>query len=195
MASPLETRKPFKTKTDLTKYFFLRSDDREIFFPWAGHLLFGARWAFVVPTDAMQRSLERTVRVYNWASLGFFAAAYAVALWVGSHGLVLLSLGLVVPWIIYSLFVKRRVRGLARIPARESVLLFIRHLGREKLWGFVFAGFFIFAAAAFLFIAGIINKRPATFPGWWLGWIFAAFFLAHSALALLALRMLPTDRG
>jgi hypothetical protein len=180
----------FKTRIDLTKYFFLRSDDREIVFPWGGHLFFGARWAFVIPTDAMRRSMERDVRIYFWANIGIFAAACVLARWVGSH--VLILAGLVVPSIIYGAFVKRRVRGLARIPARESVVLFARHLGQEKLWQQVFFGFFTFAVAVFFLAAGIIKNRPLTFPGWWLGCLLVAFFLANSVLALRGLRMLPT---
>jgi hypothetical protein len=83
-----------------------------------GHLFFGAGWAFVIPTDAMQRSLERDVRIYFWANIGFFAAAWVLARWVGFHVLVLADL--VVPSIIYGAFVKRRVRGLARIPAERA---------------------------------------------------------------------------
>ena len=139
------------------------------------------------------RHWKRDVRVYFWANLGFFAAAYALARWVGSDVLVLA--GLVVPSMIYGACMRRRVRGLARIPARESVLLFARHLGQEKLWQQVFLGFFGFAAYAFFWIGGIIKNRPLTFPGWWLGWLLVAFFLANSVLALQVLRMLPTDRG
>ena len=110
---------------------------------------------------------------------------------------VLVLAALFVPLIIYSVFVKRRVRGLARIPARESVLLLARHLGQEKLWGQVFLGFFGFAALAFFAVAGIIKHRPMAyaFPGWWAGWLLVGLLLANSVLALRGLRMLATDRG
>jgi hypothetical protein len=192
-----ERRKAFQTRTDPAKYFFLRSDDRELFFPWVPCLFFGARWAVVVPTDAMRRSLERDVRVYSWATfgLGWSATAYLFARGVGADVLVLGAL--FVPLIIYSVVVRRRVRGLARIPARESVLLHAQRLGQEKLWGQVFLGFFGFAAFAFFAVAGIIQQRPLAyaFPGWWAAWLLVALFLANAVLALRALRMLPTDRG
>jgi hypothetical protein len=150
-----------------------------------------------VPTDAMRRSLERDVRVYYWATfgLGLIATAYLFARGVGADVLVLGAM--LVPLIIYSVFVKRRVRGLACIPARESVLLLARRLGQEKLWQQVFLGFFGFAAFAFFLVAGIIKQRPLAyaFPGWWAAWLLVALFLANSVLALRGLRMLATDRG
>ena len=89
---------------------------------------------------------------------------------------------------------KRPGEGLARIPARESVLLFARHLGQEKLWQQVFLGFFG------LFLRLLLDRRhhkksPPDIPGWWLGWLLVAFFLANSVLALQVLRMLPTTAG
>ncbi len=195
--SLLERRKAFQTRTDSTKYFFLRSDEREIFFPWGPYLFFGARWAVVVPTDAMQRSLERDVRVYSWATfgLGWSATVYLFARGVGAYVLVLAAL--FVPLIIYTVFVKRRVRGLARIPARDSALLLARRLGQEKLWGQVVLGFFGFAGFAFFLVAGIIKHRPLAyaFPGWWAAWLSVGLLLANSVLALRGLRMLATDRG
>lgn len=196
-SSLLEIRKAFQTRIDPTKYFFLRSDDREIFFPWGPHLFFGARWAVVVPTDAMRRSLERDARVYSWATfgLGWSATVYLFARGVGAYVLVLAAL--FVPLIIYSVVVRRRVRGLARISARESVLLLARRLGQQNLWQQVFLGFFGFAGFAFFLVAGIIKQRPSAyaFPGWWAAWLLVALFLANSVLALRGLRMLATDRG
>ena len=109
---------------------------------------------------------------------------------------VLVLAALFVPLIIYTVFVKRRVRGLARIPARETPSCWLG-LGQEKLWGQVVLGFFGFAGFAFFLVAGIIKHRPLAyaFPGWWAAWLSVGLLLANSVLALRGLRMLATDRG
>jgi hypothetical protein len=155
---------------------------------------FEASWAVVVPTDTVQRSLERDVRVYAWANfgLGIFVMVYLLAHVVGAYifGLAACS----VPLIIYSVFMKRRVRDLTRIPTSESVLLLARRVGREKLWQQVYLGFFGFASYVFFFFGAIIKKHPLPFGESWLGWILVAWFLANSILALRGFRMLPKDR-
>jgi hypothetical protein len=109
------------------------------FFPWAFLNVLGSLWAFEVPTVKSISSLSRQVRVYHFASYILLLVAVPLGTWLK---LVwpCVAVSVIVPLVVYSIFIHRRMTTLVRIPLRHSVAIFAVKLGAVRLWQNVFLG-------------------------------------------------------
>lgn len=124
---------------DPTHNYFAEYQDGHVFFPCAGFSVLGSLWALEVPTAESVSSLLRQVRVYHFATLILLMVAVPVGIWLN---LVwpCFAVSVIVPLVVYSFCVRRRINMLARIPLQRSIAVFAAKLGAVRLWQNVFLG-------------------------------------------------------
>ena len=165
---------------DPSKYHFLEYHACVAFFPWIGYAVLGAVLAFEVPTAETQAVLSRHVRWYHIGTIVMLATVVPI-------GIVLklfwpsVALSVLLPFVVYSVFVLRNVRSLRRIPSRDSIAVFARRTGPQRLWQHVFMGIL---AVTFWILFSVGSFSAMHFM--------AIAFSIDSALAWYALRFVAT---
>jgi hypothetical protein len=77
--------------------------------------------------------------VYHFATLILLLVAVPLGIWLN---LVwpCVAVSVIVPLVVYSIFIRRRINTLARIPLQRSIAVFAAKLGAVRLWQNVFLG-------------------------------------------------------
>jgi len=113
---------------DSTKLLFVKFNDAEFFFPWAG-LLVGAFWGFLISTVPLGRFLRCLGPVWFYLNIAIGLSAVAVGVCLHSWGAA--AIACVLPNLIRGLLMVLILRRSPRLPARMSFHLYARHLAEQ----------------------------------------------------------------
>lgn len=151
-----------------------------VFFPWIKYGVLGAVFAFEVPTAETQAILSRHVRWYHIGTIVMFATVVPIGILLKLFW-PFVALSVLLPFVVYSVFVLRTVRSLRRIPSRDSIAVFARRTGPQHLWQYVFMGIL---TVIFLIVFSVGSSFAMHF--------IAIAFAINSGFALYALRFVAT---
>jgi len=149
---------------DPARHHFDQTPNRVVFLPWAGFLAFGAFLGYEVSNSDIQQVLTRQLRWYYLSTPILLVATLPFGIWLHQVW-PCFAASCIVPMFIYTVRIRRSTKALLRIPVSDSLTIFHKKTGADRLGQMVIFGMLCVAMTACFPSASVaINGLVSVFP-------------------------------